>query len=42
MGTVEASGFRVEKSVKRVTFTGGVQSVLNPAEMKKPDSEPKP
>lgn len=42
MGTIEASGFKVEKSVKRVTFTGGVQSVLNPAEMKKSDSEPKP
>lgn len=42
MGTIDAAGFRVEKSVKRVTFTGGVQSVLNPAEMKKPDSEPTP
>ena len=42
MGTIEAAGFRVEKSVKRVTFTGGVQSVLNPAEMKKPDSDAPP
>lgn len=40
MGTVEAAGFKVEKSVKRVTFTGGVQSVLNPAEMKKPEPTP--
>ncbi len=42
MGTIEASGFKVEKSVKRVTFTGGVQSVLNPAEMKKPVEAPTP
>ena len=40
MGTIEAAGFRVEKSVKRVTFTGGVQSVLNPAETKKPEPTP--
>lgn len=40
MGTIEAAGFKVEKSVKRVTFTGGVQSVLNPAEMKKPEPTP--
>lgn len=30
MGTIDAAGFRIEKSVKRVTFTGGVTSVLNP------------
>lgn len=42
MGTIEAAGFRVEKSVKRVTFTGGVRSVLNPAEMNKPDSDATP
>jgi len=42
MGTIEAEGFKVEKSVKRVTFTGGVQSVLNPAEMKKPEPVPTP
>lgn len=30
MGTIEAAGFKVEKSVKRVTFTGGVTSVINP------------
>jgi len=40
MGTIEAAGFKVEKSVKRVTFTGGVQSVLNPAEAKKPEPTP--
>lgn len=42
MGTIEAEGFKVEKSIKRVTFTGGVQSVLNPAEMNKPESDPTP
>lgn len=31
MGTIEAQGFTIEKSVKQVTFTGGVTSVLNPA-----------
>jgi lipopolysaccharide export system protein LptC len=41
-GTIDAGGFRVEKSIKRVTFTGGVQSVLNPAEIKKPESAPTP
>ncbi len=30
MGTIEADGFKVEKSVKRVSFTGEVRSVINP------------
>ena len=46
MGTIEAAGFRIEKSVKKVTFTGGVTSVLNPsAATSKPDApapEPTP
>lgn len=31
MGTIDAAGFTIDKSVKRVTFVGGTQSVLNPA-----------
>jgi lipopolysaccharide export system protein LptC len=31
MGVSEAEGFRIERSVRRVTFTGGVTSVINPA-----------
>lgn len=38
MGTIEAGGFKVEKSVRRVTFTGGVQSVLNPPDKPASDS----
>lgn len=36
MGTIEAAGFRVEKSVRRVTFTGGVTSTIDPAAAKSP------
>lgn len=32
MGVIDAPGFRVEKSIRRVTFTGAVRSVLNPGE----------
>ncbi len=42
MGVVEAPGFRVEKSIRRVTFTGAVRSVLNPGEQPQPDSETAP
>jgi len=37
MGTIEAAGFRIEKSVKQVTFTGGVTSVFDPAAAKAAD-----
>lgn len=40
MGTSEAEGFRIEKSVKRVTFTGGVTSVINPAAAKEDGKTP--
>ena len=42
MGTIEAAGFKIEKSVKKVTFTGGVTSVLNPsaADPAKPATPP--
>lgn len=40
MGTIDAAGFKVEKSIRRVTFTGGVNSVINPAATKdKPKEE---
>lgn len=31
MGVIDAAGFRVERSVKQITFLGGVTSVLDPA-----------
>lgn len=40
MGTSEAAGFRIEKSVKRITFTGGVTSVINPAAAKQDKKTP--
>jgi len=40
MGTSEAAGFRVDKSVKSITFTGGVTSVLNPASDKEKAKTP--
>lgn len=42
MGVIDAAGFRVEKSVKKVFFTPPVQSVLNPPEKTKPDSDATP
>lgn len=40
MGTSEAAGFRIEKSVKHITFTGGVTSVINPDAAKKDEKTP--
>lgn len=42
MGTIEAAGFVIEKSVRQVTFTGGVTSVLNPAAAETPPASETP
>ena len=42
MGTINAAGFTIEKSVRQVTFTGGVTSVLNPAAAETPPKDETP